>query len=195
MIASRANKVLGMLIRTFTSRDANLWKLLYVSLVRPLLEFAAPVWNPHSKSEIEIMERVQRRESRIPLVMRKLLYLERLKIKGLSTLEERRSRGDLIQMYKSLNGLEDINWYTGPRFAPATQTRSAGRNGSRLIKEPFPSSALNSFGHFVSVRHEFFLNRVVERWNELPNSIILKQSLNGFKASIDNFSKTAAIAH
>ena len=42
-MASRANKVLGMLVRTFNSREASLWRTLYVSMVRPHLEFASTV--------------------------------------------------------------------------------------------------------------------------------------------------------
>ena len=44
-MVSKANKILGMLTKTFSSRDLNLWKQLYVSLVRPHLEFASSVWN------------------------------------------------------------------------------------------------------------------------------------------------------
>ena len=55
-----------MLLKTFTSRDMNLWKLLYVSLVRPHLEFASTVWNPYLAGDIETLEKVQRRAKRIP---------------------------------------------------------------------------------------------------------------------------------
>ena len=186
MIASKANRVLGMLVKTFTSRDTYLWKLLYVSLVRPHLEFASSVWNPYLKGDIDTLEKIQMRASKIPLELRKLPYEKRLEIWKLTTLEERRIRGDLIQMYKVLNGFESLDWYTGPRFAPVTQTRSAHSNSNRLIRENFPSKACNDFGHFVSVRHEFFLNRTTQYWNNLSNSQILTNSLNSFKARIDN---------
>ncbi len=55
---AKAKKVLGMLVKTFTSRDAELWKMLYVSLVRPHLEFASLVWNPSLLSDIEVLKRV-----------------------------------------------------------------------------------------------------------------------------------------
>ena len=79
LIASKANRVLGMLKKTFTSREVHLWKMLYVSLVRPHLEFAAPVWNSHVKGDIKTPERVQERATRIPLDLRNLPYEERLK--------------------------------------------------------------------------------------------------------------------
>ena len=80
LIVSKANRVLGMLLKTFTSRDADLWKLLYVSLVRPHLEFAAVVWNPYLTGDVDALERIQRKASRIPTSMRGLEYEERLTI-------------------------------------------------------------------------------------------------------------------
>lgn len=186
LIVSKANRVLGMLLRTFTSRDDDLWRLLYISLVRPHLEFASPVWNPHLKGDVEALERIQRKATRIPTSMRGLEYEDRLKIWGLTTLKERRVRGDLIQMYKVQNGLEDIGWYTGPQLAPHTSTRGESRNNFRLVRERFPARACNDFGHFVSVRHEFFLNRTVERWNRLTSLQVSAPSINSFKARIDS---------
>ena len=56
--ASNANKKLGMLKRNFRYRGADMWKKLYTSYVRPLLEFAIPVWNPHQIGDIIILERI-----------------------------------------------------------------------------------------------------------------------------------------
>ena len=113
---------------------------------------------------------MQERASKIPLVLRDLPYEERLKVWGISSLRERRIRGDLIQMYKSRNALEDIDWFTGPTLAPETQTRSASRNEARLVRENFPTRIQNDFCHSVTVRHEFFLNWVVGHWNNLVSS-------------------------
>ena len=55
-MVGKANKILGMLKRTFESRDLKLWKELYVSLVRPYLEYAVQAWNPHLQSEIDKIE-------------------------------------------------------------------------------------------------------------------------------------------
>ena len=78
--------------------------------------------------------------------MRDLTYEERLQIWGLTTLEVRRQRGDLIQMYKALNWLEEFNWYTGPCFGPNTQTRSSTNNALKLERESFPSRLKNDYG-------------------------------------------------
>ena len=117
--------------------------------------------------------------------MKGLEYEERLKIWNLTTLKERRTRGDLIQMYKVRNELEDIRWFRGPQLAPHTNNRSESHNNYRLLRENFPSRACNDFRHFVSVRHEFFVNRVVDRWNKLSNFQILAPNLDSFKARID----------
>jgi hypothetical protein len=193
-ITARANRVLGMLVRTFVCRDVGLWKNLYVSLVRPHLEYASAVWNPHLRGDISALEKIQERATRIPTAMRKLPYAERLKVWGLTTLEERRMRGDLIQMYKSLNGLDRIQWYTGPHRAPQSQTRLAVKNELCLRREKFDTKLQNDHGHFVTTRHEFFLNRVTVNWNKLSNTEVNAASVNAFKARIDSVNVAAAIA-
>ena len=62
---------------------------------------------------MEAIDKVQKRATKIPWVTSKLSYEEMLKIWGLTTLTERRIRGDLIKVYKLMNGLENINWHTG----------------------------------------------------------------------------------
>ena len=78
--------------------------MLYVSLVRPHLEYAVPVWNPSLKKDIDMLENVQHRATRL------VLGLKRLKALKLTTLEIRRKREDLIEFYKILNGLDNVEW-------------------------------------------------------------------------------------
>ena len=97
-----------MLRKTFISRDSQLWKNSYTSLVRPHLEYAVPVWNPYLEGDISTIENVQERAARIPTSLRGLKdYEARLDSWGLTKLEDRRIRGDLIQMYKNLKNLEN----------------------------------------------------------------------------------------
>ena len=103
---SKANSMICMLKNAFVCRDMELWKKLYVSLIRPHLEYAVSVWNPRLRKDIDALERVQKRVLRIPHELRALDgYKERLRVVGITTLEERRDRGDLIQVYKLIKGL------------------------------------------------------------------------------------------
>ena len=69
--ASKANSVLGMLKRTFATRDTQIWKKLYTTYVRPQLEFAVSAWNPYLKKDIETLEKVQRRATKIGTTIKK----------------------------------------------------------------------------------------------------------------------------
>ena len=89
-------------------------------------------------------------------------------------------------MYKAVNGLEKINWHTGPSFAPDSQTRATEANNKRLLRESFPAANQNNFCHFTNVRHNFFLNRITYDWNRLNNSQVNAISVNSFKAKVDN---------
>ena len=64
-IGSKANKILGMLVKNFTCRDFDLWIKLHISLVRSHLEFASSVWNLYRQGDISILEKVQRHASKI----------------------------------------------------------------------------------------------------------------------------------
>ena len=87
----KANSIIGMLKNAFVCRDVDIWIKLYVSLVRPHLEYAVSVWKPRLRRDIDALERVQKRALRIPYELQKLDgYKERLSAVGLITLEVRR---------------------------------------------------------------------------------------------------------
>ena len=102
---NKANKMLGLIKRTFSYLDKNIFGKLYKSLVRPHLEYANAVWYPTLKRQSITMERVQRRATKLVRKCNNLSYLERLKYLGLHSLHGRRLRGDLIQTYTIFNGI------------------------------------------------------------------------------------------
>jgi hypothetical protein len=185
MVVAKANRMLGMLRKTFVSRDLRLWGNLYVSLVRPHLEYAVQVWNPTHRKNIEVLEKVQRRATRLPVGLRTLRYEERLSRMGLTTLEERRVRGDLIQMFKVAKCIEDVGWVVPPLFRrDGSVCGLAGYlrgHGFCYSRESFPSRVRNGCARAVSIRHDFFLNRLAPIWNGLPSSAVDAPSLNVFK--------------
>ena len=82
-----AKSVIAQIRNSFSYFDAELVKLLYVSLIRPHLEFAVPVWNPYLKKDIEKIERIQHKATRLIPKLRKKCYEDRLDEMRLTTLE------------------------------------------------------------------------------------------------------------
>ena len=104
---NRANSMLGAIKRNFRHLSNEAFIILYKSLVRTHLEYAVSVWNPHFKKDIEKIEKVQMRATKIIKSIAHLSYEERLKKLKLPTLKYRRIRGDVIETYKILSGQYD----------------------------------------------------------------------------------------
>ena len=95
-----ANQVLWMIKRTFSYKSIDNLLLLYKSLVRPHLEYCMQAWSPHLRKDINLLEGVQRRATRMVLGWDKHCYSDRLTICNTLTLKDRRLREDLIQVFK-----------------------------------------------------------------------------------------------
>ena len=97
--ASKGNQILGLIMRNKTYKDIKLIIPLYKTIVRPHLEYCIQVWRPYRKKDIDTLERIQRRATKIIPELRDLNYKERLTECGLTTLETRRLRGDQIEVW------------------------------------------------------------------------------------------------
>ena len=82
---------------------------LYQALVRPHLEYCIQAWRPYLRKDIYMIDKIQRRATKLIPELRDLRYEERLKNCGLTTLETRRLRGYQIKVFKILNGYENID--------------------------------------------------------------------------------------
>ena len=144
---------------------------LYKIYIRPHIEFAISAWSPFLKRDIDVIEKVQRRVTRVPKALHGVEYQERLERMGLTTLETRRTRGDLIQLFKIVRGADLINWYREPTWSVKRSTKR-----SQLRRELVAS---------CQQRYNFFYNRIANIWNALPDEIVEAGSINKFKCMID----------
>ena len=92
--ASKGNQVLGMIRRNITYKEKSLIVPLYKAIVRPHLEYCIQAWSPYLRKDIDMLEKIQRRATKLIPGLRDLRYEERLKECGLTTLETRRLRGE-----------------------------------------------------------------------------------------------------
>ena len=92
--ASKANSMLGILKRTFVTRNIDIWKKLYTTYVRPHLEFAVAAWNPYLKKDINTLEKVQQRATKISPAIKNLSYDNRLQALKLS---QHSKKGELAE--------------------------------------------------------------------------------------------------
>jgi hypothetical protein len=101
-VVKTANRIIGLIKRTFTSRDEKVLLPLYKSLVRPHLEYCVQAWCPHLKKDIDLIENVQHRMTKLINGVQYFEYVDRLEMLNMTTLQVRRLRGDLIEVLRCL---------------------------------------------------------------------------------------------
>ena len=105
---TKANKIMGIIRRSFTHRDKPTFCKLFKAMVRPHIEYANPVWHPRLKKLKTLIENVQRRATKQLDCCKGMDYITRLKFLNLPCLAYRKIRGDMIEAYKITLGKYDI---------------------------------------------------------------------------------------
>ena len=138
------------------------------------MEYAVPVWNPYAAGDIAMLEKVQKRATRIPASLKGVPYANRLMKLGLTSLKERRDRGDALQKFKLDKGFEKVKWLSDNTQPPLD--RPIRRNNRRIKREVVKH---------CEQRYHFFNNRIVNMWNSLPENTVSAQTVDKFKEAYD----------
>jgi len=171
-VVNSANSTLGMIRRTINCKSKDIIVSLYKALVRPKLEYCVQAWRPYLRKDIDKLEKVQRRATKMIEGCGKMSYEDRLKFTGLTTLEDRRNRGDLIEVFKTLKGFNRVDYRQFFKLVEHSRTRG---HSFKLVKSRSR----------LEIRKNFFSQRVVNSWNNLPESVVEAETVNSFKNRYD----------
>ena len=180
--AKKANQLVGQMARAFTYRDRHNWIRLYKVYIRPHLEYAVQAWAPWHQKDIDVLEEVQMRVVRMTSGLSSRVYVEQLTELALPSLQERRVRGDMIQVWKILHGHDKVkeeHWFKRKHNTAAVNTRLSSSPYNLEIKTAR-----------LELRRHSFSVRVVNGWNDLPDRVKGADTLINFKISYDNYMDT-----
>jgi ribonuclease P/MRP protein subunit RPP40 len=173
-IATKANARAKLVLKAFLSRDVSCLLHAFTTFVRPILEYATPVWSPHFKCDVDLIENVQRAFTRKLFKICNIAptdYNNRLNILGLKRLELRRLYYDLCLMFKLTHSMFNCRLPCFIVYAPR-----AGLRGHKYKLHVLPAKRLSLKTHF--------LHRTVLLWNSLPVSCFYPDCFSSFKRKI-----------
>ena len=139
--------------------------------------YRIPAWSPWLVSDIEVLERVQIRAVNMIVGLRSKTYEDKLIELGLTTLEIRRKRYDLVQTFKILNGFDKVN--------PSIWFRTVDNQHTRLTRNTSYNKNLIATRFKTDIRRNFFSVRVVSFWNSLPIEVKESRNVTIFKTKLE----------
>ena len=169
---SKATQIMSLIRRSFANITEHTLPLLFKTLVRPHLEYGNIIWGPFNRADEKLVERVQRRATKMVESIRNKPYPERLRHLKLPSMYHRRRRGDMICIYQMLHSGLDID---PDKFVTPASSRENRGHPWKLFK-PHAKSRVRR--HALNIR-------AINDWNSLPSSVVQASSLNAFKSRLD----------
>ena len=178
---NKASRILGLINRTVENKCSDIMIRLYKSLVRPILEYCIPAWSPQYIKDKKLLERIQRRFTKMIPAIQSLSYEERLSKTGLWSLEHRRVRADLIEVFKIIQGLSPVAFSTFFERSHNLHTRG------HVLK-------LHKRRVHTELRQHFFTERVINIWNMLDEETVAVNTVNSFKGKLQKMYKDGSFS-
>ena len=174
-ICLKSRKLVGMLFRKFYCHtDSHSLLKLYLSTVRPHLEYASSVWDPYLKKNIEAIEHVQKFALKVCLKDWHSDYDTLLISANVPPLATRRKALKLCQLFTILQGYAKFpDFPTSRRTSPYLD----------CIRSTNSATLSQLFAHTTLFQNSFFLS-TIKLWNTLPYNICTLQSLPHFKQAV-----------
>ena len=174
-ICSKARKVLGLLYRRFYGyADNDTLKQLYLSLVRPHLDYACQIWDPHLAKDKVQLENVQKFACKLASRQWDAGYQELLDLFELPTLEERRLELKLGLLFKMLHKMCYF-----PEDSFTALRNYCPRRNAHCLQLSVP------FAHTNSYMYSFFPH-AMNHWNSLDTSCVMATSYHSFMHHLRN---------
>jgi ribonuclease P/MRP protein subunit RPP40 len=176
-ICKRASQRANLILRAFSSFDVKLLFRAFTVYVRPLLEYCPELWCPCDIFHVNLIEKVQRNFTKRAFARAgnsQISYPERLLSLNAQSLEHRRGIFDLSMVFKLLNGL--VNADPKDFFSLKSHLHNTRGHNKRLSQVHVKAKKTLS---------QFFSNRVIPVWNNLPQAVIDAKSVDSFKAKLN----------
>ena len=172
-ITGNANRTLGYIRRNIKSKNQKVRETAYNTLVRPQLEYAAPIWDPYTKEKTLQLEKIQRRAARWTTSNYDYRSSVTSMLDQLSwrTLEQRRADARLCLFYKMIHGIVAVPLpdYVQPTYRVSRYCHSMTFRQIHTNRNYY--------------KYSFFPLAIVQ-WNALPESVVSLQDLEAFMVAV-----------
>ena len=179
IISKEAKRLAGWTLGVFRDRSKGTMLTLLKSLIRPKLEYCCPLWSPCNIKDIVQLETVQRFFTRRVKECEGMDYWERIKYLRILSLQRRRERYMIIQVWKILHKMvpdsTNILFYNTLRHGPKAHLPKIYHTAQETVK---------------TLREESFGVRAIQLFNRMPTSVRLSTSVDNLKVNLGRFLDT-----